>query len=107
MTNTKAMTVSEFSLTTARLKAVEEHLFSNLEGEAVLLNLKNGKYYGLNVVGVAVWQRLQQPTTFAEIQSGILDEFAVTPEVCRREVLAFLTRMHDEELLELVDEKGI
>lgn len=107
MTNTKAMTVSEATLTAARIKAVEEHLFSDLEGEAVLLNLKNGKYYGLNAVGVAVWERLQRPATLAEIEAGMLDEFDVAPEVCRREVLAFLTRMLDEELLELVDEKGL
>ena len=106
MTNTKAMTESEATLTTARLKAVEEHLFSNLEGEAVLLNLKNGKYYGLNLVGVAVWERLQQPTTLPEIQAGILEEFNVTPEICRREVLDFLSRMFDENLIEVVDEKG-
>jgi len=35
-------------------------MFRELDGEAVLLNLESGKYYGLDPVGSRIWQFVQQ-----------------------------------------------
>jgi hypothetical protein len=84
--------------------AIKEHLFSNLNDEAVILSLKNGKYYGLNGVGGSIWAAIQESRTLGEIESIIMSEYEVDPETCRREVKTFLETMLAEELIETVDE---
>lgn len=87
----------------SRFQAIEEHLFSELNEEAVILSLKNGKYYGLNSVGVTVWKNIQKAASLAEIETAVLSEYAVDVETCRREVSLFLEKMLSEELIETVD----
>jgi Coenzyme PQQ synthesis protein D (PqqD) len=87
-----------------RFKVIDEHLYSDLKDEAVVLNLVNGKYYGLNCVGVAIWKELQSPVTIGEIESAIIQEFDVDQERCHREILAFLGKMTEETLVEIIDD---
>ena len=86
-----------------RFKAINEHLYSDLKDEAVVLNLSNGRYYGLNTVGVAIWKVLQTPVTVAEIEDALMQEFDVGQKRCRREILSFLDKMTEETLIEIID----
>lgn len=69
------------------------------------MNLKNGKYYGLNPVASRIWELLQKPLSTDEIRQAILLEYEVESEVCEQEVSAFLSRMAAEELIVVVNEK--
>lgn len=91
-------------LTNCRYCAIKEHLYSELNGEAVILSLTTGKYYGLNAVGVSVWTAIQEPTTFQDIQSVVMEQYDVDRETCNREVSAFLQRMAEEGLIEVKNE---
>lgn len=86
-----------------KYRAVSEHLSCDLGGEAVILNLKTGKYYGLNSIGVRIWQLLQSPASFSSIETQILDEFDVEREECRNEISSFLGLLKSESLIECVD----
>jgi hypothetical protein len=81
-------------------KVVSEHLYSDLAGEAVILNLRNGKYYGLNSVGVSIWKVIQFPSTIAEIQYRLMEEFDVDADRCLSEIVSFLRKMAAEDLIE-------
>ncbi len=93
---------TEVSSNGRRYQAIKEHLFSELGEEAVILSLKNGKYYGVNSVGVTVWTNVQKAATLAEIEAAVMNEYEVDEETCRREVLLFLEEMLREELIETV-----
>lgn len=84
--------------------AIKEALFSDLNDEAVILSLKNGKYYGLNAVGVTIWKALQRPASLSEIESTVRLEYEVDPETCHREVTAFVEKMVLEGLIESINE---
>lgn len=88
-------------------KVVEGHLFSELEEEAVVLNLHNGKYYGLNPVGVTIWRALQVPASLTGIQNAVMSEYEVDEDVCRNEVTSFLQAMINEGLVETSDEEAV
>lgn len=94
----------ESSERSSRFQAIKEHLFSDLNDEAVILSLVNGKYYGLNSVGVTIWKNVQEAASIAEIEAAVLDEYDVDLETCRREVYLFLEEMMNEELINTVDE---
>jgi hypothetical protein len=87
-----------------RYKAIGEHLCCDLNGEAVVLSLKNGKYYGLNGVGARIWELIQTPLSLAELESAILLEYDVDSELCKEQVSEFLKQMETEELIEIVHE---
>ena len=84
--------------------AAKEQVSSEQGGEAVILNLKSGVYYGLNAVGASIWNRIQEPTTVSEIQSDILTKYSVSPEQCERDLLALLQELEAEGLLEVSNE---
>jgi hypothetical protein len=80
---------------TAVVAAVKGHVFCELDGEAVILHLQNGIYYGLNSVGNTVWNYLQQPRTVGQVLSHLLDSFEVDAARCQaglQELLASLLR---------------
>ncbi|AJP72824.1 HPr-rel-A system PqqD family peptide chaperone [Sphingomonas hengshuiensis] len=70
-----------------------------LDESVLLLNAETGRYHGLNGVAARIWEMLEQPVGEAELVSGLVAEFDVTPEECRREVSAFLTHLRDRGLL--------
>lgn len=89
--------------TTVLFQAVREHLCCELNGEAVILNLKNGKYYGLNPVGAEIWNLLKKPVRLSKIVKRLLSEFDVDEQECRLEVESFLTLMENEGLVEIIN----
>ena len=97
--------LDELALTDNRFEAIKDHLYSEIKGEGVILSLKNGKYYGVNSVGSSIWQAIQNPATLPEIETAITSEYDVDEKTCRHEVLTFLERMVNEELVEVSNEK--
>lgn len=89
-----------------RYSANKEHLYSDLNGEAVILSLKNGKYYGVNGVGAFIWSSIQEPVTFQDIRSAVMREYDVDEAICQLEVSSFLEKMTEEGLVEVFDEKN-
>jgi hypothetical protein len=52
----------------SRVKVNDDVLFQELQGEAVLLNLKSGVYFGLDPVGTRIWQLFAEHELLAEIR---------------------------------------
>lgn len=83
--------------------AASEQVSSDLAGEVVILNLANGTYYGLDEVGASVWKQLHTPVSPKAISEVILEEYDVTPEQCRRDVLQLVQQLAAEGLIEVRD----
>ncbi|MCL6481113.1 MAG: PqqD family peptide modification chaperone [Firmicutes bacterium] len=86
--------------------AANEQIFCELAGEATILNLKNGVYYGLDRVGTRIWTLLQQARRVQEIRDALLEEYEVTVERCERDLLALLEQLSAEGLIEIRDESA-
>ena len=54
-----------------------EVLSQTVANEAVLLDLKSEKYFGLNTVGLRVWELLQENGDVQAIRARMLKEFEV------------------------------
>jgi hypothetical protein len=80
---------------------------SDLKGEAVILHLKSGVYYGLNEVGARIWELLQHPQTVASIRDALLAEYEVDREICERDLLAILQDLKAAELIDVTGELSI
>ena len=78
-----------------------EVLSSELGTEHVLLNLRDGMYYGLEAVGSEVWTLLQRPITVAEICRVVSETHDVEPERCRADVIRLLSDMAERRLVDV------
>jgi len=83
--------------------AAKDQVSCDLQGEAAILNLANGVYYGLDSIGAQVWTLLQQPRRVAEIRDAVLREYEVEPERWQSDLLALLERLQAEGLIEVRD----
>jgi len=92
--------MSEYS-GTSTIVASKEQVFSELQGEAVILNLKSEAYHGLNGVGSRIWSLIQVPRTIDEILVLLLQEYDVEMESCRRELFGFLHELEAAGLIEV------
>ena len=84
--------------------AARDQLSCDLAGEAAILNLKNGTYYGLDPVGARVWSLIQTPRTVGDIRDAILDEYDVEADRCERDLVALLRQLSAAQLIEVNDE---
>ena len=75
----------------------------DLGGEAAILNLKSGIYFGLNPVGATIWKLLDEPRTIGDIRAVILEGYAVEPERCEQDLFQLLDELNRNGLIELID----
>ena len=85
---------------------MKDQVSCDLSGEAAILNLKSGVYFGLNTVGASIWKLIQEPRTVKEIHEAILEEYDVEPNHCEHDVLELLQELSTNGLIEIVNEKN-
>ncbi|MEO1692586.1 MAG: PqqD family protein, partial [Cyanobacteria bacterium J06631_6] len=56
-------------------KASTNYLYSEIDSEAVILDVNSGTYFGLNEVSNRIWQLLQTPASEPAIIEQILAEY--------------------------------
>ena len=84
------------------ISVTEEQITGDLlDGEVVILNMKDDVYYGLDQVGGRIWSLIQEPITIGEIIENLLEEFDVEYQQCSEEVLALLEDMLTKGLIEV------
>jgi hypothetical protein len=86
---------------TSTVSAAPGQVSSTVEGEAVILNVQTGVYYGLNPVGAWVWDELQAPKTVAALLEGLVAEFDVEEARGESDLIALLEDLAGASLVEV------
>lgn len=86
-------------LSKARVNVTSDQVSSELDGEEVILNLKDGTYYGLNEVGARIWALLQEATTLLQVRDQIVEEFDVEAEQCEQDLVTLVQELEDAGLV--------
>jgi len=97
-----SMTISDSSV----VVVARDQVSCDLAGEAAILNVKSGVYYGLDPVGARIWNLMQEPRAVVEIQNAITNEYDVEPERCARDLASLLEKLLAEGLIEVKDESS-
>jgi hypothetical protein len=80
--------------------AASDQVSCRLDEETVLLELRNGNYYGLNSVGSVIWEMIQQPRSIEAVCSAVQEQYSVDAEICRRDVLSVIEELETVGLVE-------
>lgn len=73
-----------------------EVVATQLDDEAVLLNLHTQRYYTLNATGLAIWQLLAAPKGIDEVAKALTEAYEVEGPAARAAAERFLRELlHD------------
>lgn len=78
----------------------DDAVFRNLAGEAVVLDLASGRYFGLDPVGTRIWELIASGSTLRDVQHALLAEFDVSPAALESDLLEFAGQLLDRRLLQ-------
>lgn len=81
------------------ISADPEVVSSEVGDGAMLLDLRCSRYYSLNAVGSFIWQRIQNPLSFQNLSSAVLEEFEVEPDKCRADIESLIVKLHEAGLV--------
>lgn len=79
----------------------EDVIFRDLDGEAIILNLASGVYFGLDEVGTRVWLLLAESSSIRRAIEMMRDQYDVDPAVLERDVLELVSQLTDKGLVRL------
>ena len=85
----------------APMRIPDEVIFRELDGEAVVLNLDTGIYFGLDAVGTRIWRLLEEHKSLRLVLDTLVDEYDAAPDRLQRDLLAFIERLNGKGLLTL------
>ncbi len=73
--------------------------FRDIAGEAVVLNLSTGIYFGLDGVGTRIWHLLAEHGSSEPVVNALLAEYDVEEGRLRRDVEALIQQLLDKGLV--------
>lgn len=94
---TQGLTLGRDSVVVAAADVVS----ADLGKEKALLSMADGVYYGLNPVGAAIWDLVQEPRTVEELRDALVARYEVDPERCEEDVLAVIAKLSGWGLVEV------
>lgn len=83
----------------AIIRRNKEVLSGKIDEEVVMMSVEKGNYYSLDLVASRVWELLEEPTTLRALCDQLLEEYEVDRETCERDVLEFLDKLRDQEII--------
>ncbi|MBS1214429.1 MAG: coenzyme biosynthesis protein PqqD [Proteobacteria bacterium] len=76
-----------------------EALFQEIGGEGVILDLKSSSYFGLDEVGVRLWQLLQADPSLQAACDTLLAEYDVEPAQLEDDLIKLLDQLAEAGLV--------
>ena len=76
-------------------------VFRDLDGEAVILDLESGTYFGLNDVGTRMWQLMEQHGSPRAALDELREEFDVASDILERDLIALAAELAGKGLIEV------
>ena len=78
----------------------KDAMFRDLHGEAVILDLGSGTYFGLNAVGTRIWQLIERHGELKAVFEELCREYDAAPDELERDLLELVARLIDAGLVE-------
>ena len=73
------------------VEVVPDVVFRELDGEAVILNLDSGTYFGLDEIGTRIWTLIREHGALQPVFDTLQREFDVDPATLEEDLLALVS----------------
>jgi len=85
-----------------RLALSPDTVYRELDGEAVILHLESGQYYGLDPIGTRIWELIADHSRPRDIAAVLVGEYDVSPRQLEADLLDLLARLAERSLIDVV-----
>lgn len=96
------MIINEKLLLESKITQKPGNIVSDMDGEKVMLNIANGKYYNLGEIGGFIWELIEEPIALQTIVTEMIRIYEVEQDDCEQQILSFSTALYSEGLIENV-----
>ena len=72
-----------------------------VDGEMVLLDMESENYFGLDEVGTAIWQAMQEKESLQKVLEVLLELYDVEAEILERDLSDFVNKLLESGLVEV------
>lgn len=76
----------------------KDAVFRDLDGEAVILDLNAGTYFGLNPVGTRIWRLIAEKGALQAVFDALCAEYDAAPETLEHDLLALVSSLVEARL---------
>lgn len=97
------MLLKENILVESKIAQIPGNIVSDMDGEKVMLNIENGKYYNLGELGGAIWELIKEPISIDSLIMKLLSEYEVEKIECEKHVISFLKELYSEGLISVLN----
>ncbi len=70
--------------------------------ESVVLDSATGMFFQFNPSAAQMWDLIETPRTLAALVDSITEQFDVTPEACRADIVLLIETLRERGLVETV-----
>ena len=82
-----------------------DQLFTMIDDEVVMLNIKHEEYLNLNSHASYIWQQLETPQSFGELTDHLCSAYNVEKKVCIKDTLDFIIELVEKDIIQIIYEK--
>ena len=79
----------------------KDTVFRDLDGEAVILHLGSGTYFGMNAVGTRIWQLIERHGRLEDVLDALCQEYEAGRDELQHDLLDLVSRLAEAHLVEL------
>lgn len=79
-------------------------VFSNIDGEVVMLSIEFGEYINLEDVGSQIWNNIENPCTFGALIESLMETYTVEEQTCYNDTKDFILELYNANVIQILDE---
>jgi hypothetical protein len=87
------------------LRRNSEIIFTEIDGETVMMDAEFESYFGMAAVATQIWNYIEEEISFGDLCAKLMEKYKVEEAQCQVEVLKFLEQLHKKDLLLISDNK--
>jgi hypothetical protein len=85
----------------AIISKTQNFVASDIDGQAVMMNIENSKYYGMDETGTRIWELIDVRPSFGQIIDTLLSEYHVDKPTCENDTALFLEKLLKSKLVSI------
>ena len=94
--------MADVSLQTS-VRVSDDVVVRELDGEAIILNLASGVYFGLDPVGTRMWQLIGRLACLKDVLAAMRDEYDAPAETIERDLLQLVSELTEKGLVTRIE----
>ncbi len=72
-----------------------------VDDEMVLLDMNSENYFGLDEVGTAIWQAMQEKENLKEVFEVLLEQYEVEEDILKNDLITFVEKLEESGLVKV------